>query len=443
MLTTAKRAIAALSTDILPTALCQPTDYISQIKASKDQHVTAEALRNMINLEGAGNWPPNASHRNSWPTVLRPYHDIFLELAPLLPSVNACADVTINQIRREEYRMRLQKLLQDRVDLAAIESLLLSSKANGNPPLSRDACNGFFACIGYLRHGFRWATVPIVKVAQEEKIIDFPPELNIPWDFLRRKYGVKSPGGNITSNFHCNFDANEQLVYQVNSGMPEPVPSAEYHFAQSFRKTEKQSLPVYYHLVQSIISFDNGQIRDCNEHLRALNEYLRSAIRVYYNQTVSSKIPHSIFVPYLQGFHGWAAGDVADGHYTEYDGLSGGHLILFNLLDLFLGLNTFLPEEDFVKYVPARQREFLQSVKNHAFRARAKEEGKVELEKQFNGIASQMRIFRSAHRKRTRQYLSNDRPERKPMTAGGSTMNTKDVVEFVDESLKTKMKDTV
>lgn len=87
---------------------------------------------------------------------------------------------------------------------------------------------------------FRWATVPIVKVAQEEKFVDLPSELDVPWTFLRRRYGIESLGGGLMSNFFCNFDTNKRLVYQVNAGMPEPIPSAEYAFATSFNGLERE-----------------------------------------------------------------------------------------------------------------------------------------------------------------------------------------------------------
>lgn len=113
-------------------------------------------------------------------------------------------------------------------------------------------------------------------------------------------------------------------------------------------------------------------------------------MRVYYDQVVDSRIPHSVFVAYIQGFHGWAAGEMVNGKYTEYDGLSGGHLVLFNLLDGFLGLDTFLDEKGFANYIPVSQRRFIASVKKHAFRDEAKRD--VELETQLDRIVKQLRV---------------------------------------------------
>lgn len=144
--------------------------------------------------------------------------------------------------------------------------------------------------------------------------------------------------------------------------------------------------------MQSIISFEKGYKQKCHKHLKAVNAYLPKAAKVYYDWVNEPKIPRSVFVPYLQGFHGWAAGEVVDGKYTEFDGVSGAQGVLFNLLDIFLGLKTFLDEESFVKYFPTSQRRFMDSVKKHAFREAAKRDGDVELEKQFKTMVKQIRV---------------------------------------------------
>ncbi|KAJ5111074.1 hypothetical protein N7532_001609 [Penicillium argentinense] len=424
-------------------------DYISRVKETRDSHETIKALQRMVKVDGAGSWPPKATHRDSWPKALQPYHDIFQELAALISVDTVSTNDEINQSRRLEYRKRLQRLLKERINLEAVQSVFAISDQAGSTGLQGVACNGFFACIANLRHGFRWGTVPIVKVAQEEKIIDFPQELDIPWAFLQRRYGVNSQGGNLMSNFHCNFDSNGELVYKLNNGMAEPVPSAEYNLVYSFTGTEKESLPVYYHLAQAIAAFERNQKQQCSQQLAQVNWHLRNTMRVYYEYVVSSKIPHSLFVGYIQGFHGWAAGKFVDGKFKEYDGLSGGHLILFNLLDGFFGFEHFLNDESRLNYIPATQREFIESVKKHGFREEAERAGDVEVKKQLDGILKQLRTFRSAHKTRTNRYMSVERPERVVMTAGasipkgGAKGTAQDLAKSVDDALAKQLKNTV
>lgn len=113
---------------------------------------------------------------------------------------------------------------------------------------------------------------------------------------------------------------------------------------------------------------------------------------MYYEWIVESRIPTPLFVPYLQGFHGWAAGEMVDGKYTQYDGVSGGHLVVFNMLDRFLGLEMFLDLKSLANYIPARQRAFITAVEKHAFRDQAKRDGDVEVEAQLDSIVSQLRV---------------------------------------------------
>ncbi len=76
-------------------------------------------------------------------------------------------------------------------------------------------------------------------MAQVEKFIDLPPELELPWLFFRRHHGITSQGGNVTSNYFCNFGKEENIVYEINCGMPEIIKSAEYNFAHMFILMEK------------------------------------------------------------------------------------------------------------------------------------------------------------------------------------------------------------
>ena len=69
----------------------------------------------------------------------------------------------------------------------------------------------------------RWGTIPIVKIAQLEKIVEFPIALDIPWAYLQRSYGVEAESGNVTANFLHNFNDKGETVYKINVGMPEAI----------------------------------------------------------------------------------------------------------------------------------------------------------------------------------------------------------------------------
>ena len=85
-----------LAIRLATTVLHPSTSYAFLIQTTQDNHEAAEALRDLIKTDGAGSWPPKASHRDSWPAPLRLYHDIFLELAPLLPVDQISTDDTFH-----------------------------------------------------------------------------------------------------------------------------------------------------------------------------------------------------------------------------------------------------------------------------------------------------------------------------------------------------------
>jgi hypothetical protein len=78
----------------------------------------------------------------------------------------------------------------------------------------------------------------VVKVAQAEKLVAFPAELDVPWKFFQRHFGFSSLGGNVVSNFLCNFDAEGRIQYQINTGMSDMIRTAEYHFGHMFVELE-------------------------------------------------------------------------------------------------------------------------------------------------------------------------------------------------------------
>ncbi|KAJ5663479.1 hypothetical protein N7507_004210 [Penicillium longicatenatum] len=210
-----------------------------EFEEMRKHHETADLLQKLIEFDGVGSWPPQASHGKAWPIALRPYHGVYLKLAKSLPTANVSLDKEILSRRRFEYRAQMRNLLQDNVDLSAVEEILSVTKATDRALFSENAYNGFYACIAVSRHAYRWATIPVVKVAPEEKLIDFPPELELPWRFIQQRYRIKSQGGNIVSNYLCNFDTEGKIVYEINSGMPETIRSAEYNFAHIFVAMEK------------------------------------------------------------------------------------------------------------------------------------------------------------------------------------------------------------
>jgi hypothetical protein len=253
----------------------------------------------------------------------------------------------------------------------------------------------------------RWATIPIVKIAQQERIVNFPPELDIVWEFLQLRYGISSPGGNITSNYYCNYDRNGNLVYSFNARMPREIQSTEYHFGRMFPAMESlvghilsqcqrrlminfKGLPVYYHMVMAIIAFERGQKKETAKHLQLIFVHLQKVLKVFFETLVDSKVSRKYWMRYVQGIQGWASGRIVDGKFIQYDGLSGNQLLLLHCVDAFVGLEPYLSIENTSRYIPRLQRELVATIYEHGFRQKAEKDNVITSEMAM--ITKQIRV---------------------------------------------------
>ncbi len=120
-------------------------------------HETPALLSDLIHKDGAGDWPPRSNHLTAtWPAALRPYRVIYEEMAPLLPTATASLDDEVNRLRIVNFRSHFKKLLHDQVDLAEVEVLLKAAEAGQWDLLPRDTYNGFYSCIAWCRHAYRY-----------------------------------------------------------------------------------------------------------------------------------------------------------------------------------------------------------------------------------------------------------------------------------------------
>ncbi|KAF8908034.1 hypothetical protein CPB85DRAFT_802273 [Mucidula mucida] len=161
-----------------------------------------------------------------------------------------------------------------------------------------------------------------------------------------------------------------------------------------------------------------------------------------------AKIPRALWMRYAQGFQAWACGEIVDGEYVEYDGLSGNQLLVFQAVDAFLGLESYLSDKDLQRYIPAAQRAFVTSLRTHNFRQNIDSGEDVTLKNEINKMVKTMKRFRHAHRGRARPYLNQPAPERLMMTAGKSVLESDErqslnaVLDFLDSFLVRRLKET-
>lgn len=114
--------------------------------------------------------------------------------------------------------------------------------------------------------------------------------------------------------------------------------------------------------------------------------------RIFYQGLVESKISQKVWLSYCQGFQGWGVGRMVDGRYVKYDGLSGNHVLIFQAIDAFFGINRYLPDENMIRYIPARQRELTSVLRRHAIRRKIREGEDVEIVAEIGQLVQATRV---------------------------------------------------
>ncbi|KFA81405.1 hypothetical protein S40288_11738 [Stachybotrys chartarum IBT 40288] len=368
-------------------------DAIKTIQGLTKNHVVAVRFAELFATDGAGSWPPKANHATAWPSALEPYRDIYHELSPLLSQKTSSLDDQVNRARIVDFRRKYEDLLRDKVDLEKVRKLFDAAAKGQWDTFPRDVYNAFYCCIASSRHAYRWSIVPVVKVAQLEKTIPLPNELEMPWLWLQEHFGCSSPSGNITSNLLLNFDLTGRYVYRINTGVSQVVTSAEDAFARIFYQVEMLAVAIYRDMVLAIVAFEQGDKVACASHVSAMADQLRIVLRTYYDNMHDQKIPLSVWMSHIQGFYAWSAGhlDAESNEWVIFDGLSGNQVLLFQVLDAFLGLQPYLPARDRDRNIPARQRVLCKAIERHSFRGRL-DTAEFEIAEHFNSIARQLRV---------------------------------------------------
>lgn len=129
---------------------------VKDIMGLAKDHETAARLADLVQKDGAGSWPPRANHEHStWPAALRPYREIYEEMAPLLPAANVSLDDEVNEERITFFRSTFRKLLNERVNLQEVTELFEAAEAGRWEVFPRDAYNAFYCCIAWCRHAYR------------------------------------------------------------------------------------------------------------------------------------------------------------------------------------------------------------------------------------------------------------------------------------------------
>lgn len=80
--------------------------------------------------------------------------------------------------------------------------------------------------------------IPVVKLAQAESVLEFPPALDAPWRPLQRYFGCTAESGNNTANVLHNFDITGERIFKINVGMNDEIINSEEAFFRMFYDVE-------------------------------------------------------------------------------------------------------------------------------------------------------------------------------------------------------------
>lgn len=417
-------------------------------------------LEHLIEFDGAGSWPPVAATSDAWPAALVPY-DLVAREVPERMCILCDDELPLDQSGQRKvidaFRAWLAKCLQESVDLDAVMALL-PSEGGASPSMGQATCNGFFGCLTYLRHAYRWGSVPILAAAQEEKALDMPAELDGPCAAFHNYYGLECHGGSMFSLVMLNA---QKCRTNANGGAGEIAAGAkgacdafgmtrtfcrgdpaktESNFNVMMVEMEDRALPMYRAMahVRDLCrrwkdgcddDDDDERERIASSVSEALVEAKRGMVahwKPFYSALAPSSVPQGHWIPYVQGPQAW-------GLYDD-KGLTGAHSLSPAAIDAFLGMASS-DSPSFVSVAESRRKHltraalaFIASLQDtqSALAPLVRWEAQTRrsdsaINKHYTDLYASMNLWRSHHRKKMQHYfeVNGARKERRLMTAGG------------------------
>jgi hypothetical protein len=149
---------------------------------------------------------------------------------------------------------------------------------------------------------------------------------------------------------------------------------------------------MYQTMVKANIAFEQGKKEECLQHMQNINAQLRELLKVFYQNLVESRVAKGVWLGYCQSFQAWGAGRMIDGEYVEFDGVSGSHNLCFMVVDAFLGMKSYMNEQNLRRYVPRNQRSMVATFREHSFFDRLHGDDDKEISEQFGKIIQHLKV---------------------------------------------------
>lgn len=153
-----------------------------------------------------------------------------------------------------------------------------------------------------------------------------------------------------------------------------------------------QAFDIYYDMVVAIMSFQDGRKDICLDCLRSINANVERILRIFDERLNDGHISREVWISYIQGLHGWGAERWINGELAKPNGLSSDIILVFMVLDAFLGAGERLSADEAVRYIPSNQRLFYESIGRQRFGRIVDGSEDLLLQNEFNNIAKRLEV---------------------------------------------------
>lgn len=151
-------------------------------------------------------------------------------------------------------------------------------------------------------------------------------------------------------------------------------------------------MPLYFEIIRCLAAFDEARHPECVQHLDNICILVRNLSRVFHSGLTEQKVSKSNWMQYTQGFHGWGLKKLVNGIPITHTGVSGSQVLAFHIIDSFIGLDPYMPDDEIELYVPARQHLFSLAVRRACFRDKLTCTSHPLLYARMEHLAQQMKV---------------------------------------------------
>jgi hypothetical protein len=144
-------------------------------------------------------------------------------------------------------------------------------------------------------------------------------------------------------------------------------------------------------MIQAISSFNEKNKIQCLNSLTRITSGLRDVFKVFYDNVHGSKVKHSVWLSYVQGFYAWEAGQIVNRKLVKYPGVAASQVLFFQAIDAFIGLDRYLSDEELAHGVPLREREFVRAIERNSFRRKLGNDD-TAIDREFSSMVKLLKV---------------------------------------------------